>query len=70
MGKMNEVANNKATARVERERHVREATASVALEGFTVSTEVKLDLDAYVRGEMTLEEALARNHARHVRRAA
>ena len=72
MGKMNEVANEKeaTSARVQRECDVREATASVALEGFNVTAEVKRDLEAYVRGDMTLEEALARNHARNVRHAA
>ena len=69
MGKMNEVANEKEAARIQRIRNVREATASVALEGFTVSPEQDADMAAYVRGEMTLDEVLARTQARYGRRA-
>ena len=49
----------------QREREVREATASVALEGFKCSPEQDADF-----GETTIEEILARTHARHTRRAA
>lgn len=59
----------RARARIQRERDVREATASVALEGFTVSPEQNADMAAYVRGEMTLDDVLARTNARYGRRA-
>ena len=42
---------------------------SVALEGFTVSPEQTADMAAYVRGEMTLDDVLARTNARYGRRA-
>ena len=71
MGTRDEIANENeaARARNERERHVREATASVALEGFTVSPEQNADMAAYVRAEMTLDDVLARTNARYGRRA-
>ena len=70
MGKMNEVANNKAAALTQRERGVREAAASVALEGFVCSAEHDADSAAYIRGEITAAEVTKRALARHVRRAA
>ncbi len=72
MGKMSEVANEKeaARARKQRERNVREATASVALEGFTVSADHDADSAAYIRGEITVDEVTKRALARHVRCAA
>ena len=57
-------------ARKQREREVREAAASVALEGFKCSPEQDADFAAYVRDETTIEEILARTHARHARHAA
>ncbi len=57
-------------ARKQREREVREAAASVALEGFKCSPEQDADFAAYVRGETTIEEILARTRARHARHAA
>lgn len=72
MGTRDEIANENeaARARSERERHVREATASVALEGFTGTAEHDADCAAYIRGEITVDEVTKRALARHVRRAA
>ena len=58
------IDNSEAVRARKCEREVREATASVALEGFKCSPEQDADFAAYVRGETTIEEIL-KNWAEH-----
>lgn len=48
-----------------RARLAREATVNVALEGFTFSPEQDADVEAFVRGEITVEEVTSRTLTRH-----
>lgn len=52
--------------RIRRARTVQEATVSVALEGLSFSAEQDADFEAYIRGELSLEEVTTRTLARHV----
>ena len=51
--------------RARRGRAVSDARVSIELEGFSFSPEAEADNQAYIRGEITIQESIARSLARH-----
>jgi len=51
--------------REHRERAVRPANGTLALEGLRVTDEAREDQERYIRGELTIEEILERTTQRH-----
>jgi Antitoxin VbhA len=53
--------------RVQREHAVSDARVSIELEGLSFSPEAEADNQAWIRGEITIEESIARTKARHTK---
>jgi hypothetical protein len=52
---------------VQREHAVSDARVSIELEGLSFSPEAEADNQAWIRGEITIEESIARTKARHTK---
>jgi len=64
-GEQLEAVMEKDIGREHRERAVRHANGTLALEGLRVTDEAREDQERYIRGELTIEEILERTTQRH-----